>query len=181
MVQFLINEPHPHPCPQSELPVHLVTFLQMPSQNVNIWAGSFELSPLPSNPIPTLTLSQLHLLFYGENKNHRKRNTSTSSPYFLISKGVWIIALFFSTSEGEVVLLLPMVKPPPPCAQDHISSKSSQSLLHQLWPPFPSSVCTFSCATHSWQVSLSLLKRIVIPLTLSFPTFIGDLKGLFYT
>lgn len=112
MVQFLINEPHPHPCPQSELPVHLVTFLQMPSQNVNIWAGSFELSPLPSNPIPTLTLSQLHLLFYGENKSHRKRNTSTSSPYFLTSKGVWIIALFFSTSEGEVVPLLRMVKPP---------------------------------------------------------------------
>lgn len=134
MAQLLVNDP---PTP-SELPACPVTFLRSHSRMLI----SFELLPLPS-PILTLTFSQLHFLFHGENKSHWARNTSTSGYYHWTWKVVWMFT-FLSTSE-EVALLLLKAKLST-CTQGHSLSKSSENSLHQCLP-FYSSVFNFSLAT----------------------------------
>lgn len=136
MAQLLVNDPPTHT--PSELPACPVTFLRSHSRMLT----SFALLPLPS-PILTLTFSQLHFLFHGENKSHRARNTSTSGYYYWTWKIVWMFT-FLSTSE-EVALLLLKAKLSA-CTQGHSLPKSSENLLHQ-YPPFLSSVFNFSLAT----------------------------------
>lgn len=94
-------------------PARLVTFHQIHPKMLT--REQALLHTLLCRQILFLAWLSANCTFYstGETESHRVRNTSTSCPYLLTWKAVWVFDLFLSTAEEMVLQLL---EPNPTCA-----------------------------------------------------------------